>query len=94
MHAPGVLYLLDGSVRRTGKQVRIYIRLVGTDYGEQLWAERFDRRPESVFAPQDEVARQIVAALALILSADKDQQLRENANVSIYNSFLLGRRHY
>ncbi len=59
----GVRYLLEGSARRAGGRVRINAQLVDAATGEHLWAERFDRPLDDVFAVQDEVTQKIVAAL-------------------------------
>jgi TolB-like protein/class 3 adenylate cyclase len=59
----GVLYLLEGSVRRAGERVRITAQLIEASSGAHLWAERYDRRLDDVFTVQDEVARMIVSAL-------------------------------
>ncbi len=59
----GVRYLLEGSARRAGGRVRINAQLVDAVSGEHLWAERFDRGLEDIFAVQDEVTARIVEAL-------------------------------
>ncbi|NGN43153.1 adenylate cyclase [Mesorhizobium sp. CGMCC 1.15528] len=59
----GVRYLLEGSARRAGGRVRINAQLVHAVSGEHLWAERFDRGLEDIFAVQDEVTARIVEAL-------------------------------
>ncbi|MDH4984008.1 winged helix-turn-helix domain-containing tetratricopeptide repeat protein [Aminobacter anthyllidis] len=59
----GVRYLLEGSARRAGGRVRINAQLVDATSGEQLWAERFDRGLDDIFAVQDEVTGKIVEAL-------------------------------
>jgi adenylate cyclase len=61
----GVRYVLEGSIRRSGDRVRISAQLVDAVTGAHRWAERYDRKLEDVFAVQDEVARTIVAVLAL-----------------------------
>jgi len=61
----GVRYVLEGSIRRAGDRVRISAQLVDAVTGAHRWAERYDRKLEDVFAVQDEVARTIVAVLAL-----------------------------
>ncbi|MDP6952671.1 MAG: adenylate/guanylate cyclase domain-containing protein, partial [Alphaproteobacteria bacterium] len=61
--ALGVRYVLEGGVRRTGERVRITAQLIDADTGGHLWAERYDRELTDVFAVQDDVTRQIVAAL-------------------------------
>jgi len=59
----GVRYLLTGSARRAAGRVRINAQLVDAASGEPLWAERFDRSLEDIFAVQDEVTARIVEAL-------------------------------
>ncbi|PDQ17184.1 adenylate cyclase [Mesorhizobium sanjuanii] len=59
----GVRYLLEGSARRAAGRVRINAQLVDAASGEHLWAERFDRSLEDIFAVQDEVTAKIVEAL-------------------------------
>jgi adenylate cyclase len=60
----GVHYALVGSIRRAGNRVRITGQLIDATTGAHLWAERYDRELEDVFAVQDEVVRTIVAILA------------------------------
>lgn len=60
----GVRYLLEGNVRRAGGRVRINAQLIDAIQGDHLWAERFDRGLEDIFAVQDEVCSKIVEALA------------------------------
>jgi TolB-like protein len=59
----GVRYLLEGSARRAGGRVRINVQLIDAMGGGHMWAERFDRSLEDVFAVQDEVTAKIVEAL-------------------------------
>src|SRR5436190_3114024 len=59
----GVRYLLEGSARRAAGRVRINAQLVDAVNGEHLWAERYDRNVEDIFAVQDEVTGKIVEAL-------------------------------
>ncbi|QIG50972.1 adenylate/guanylate cyclase domain-containing protein [Nordella sp. HKS 07] len=59
----GVRYLVEGSVRRAAGRVRINAQLIDAAGGDHLWAERFDRSLEDIFAVQDEVASKIVEAL-------------------------------
>jgi len=60
----GVRYVLEGSVRRGGQRIRITAQLIDGPTGNHLWAERYDRALEDVFAVQDEVTEAIVAAIA------------------------------
>jgi TolB-like protein len=65
----GVRYLLEGSARRAGGRVRINVQLIDAVGGGHMWAERFDRNLEDVFAVQDEVTAKIVEALIGRLAA-------------------------
>jgi len=60
----GVRYVLEGSVRRGGERIRITGQLIDAETGHHLWAERYDRELEDIFAVQDEVTEAIVAAIA------------------------------
>ena len=62
-HDIGVRYLVEGSARRAAGRVRINAQLVDAVSGDHLWAERFDRGLDDVFAVQDEVTARIVEAL-------------------------------
>ncbi len=61
--ALGVRYVLEGGVRRSGERVRITAQLIDASTGGHLWAERYDRELTDIFAVQDDVTRQIIAAL-------------------------------
>ena len=63
-----VATVLEGSVRRVGNQLRVTGQLIDTATGDHLWAERYDRQVEDVFALQDEMTREIVSALQVSLS--------------------------
>jgi len=65
----GVRYVLEGSVRRAGEQVRLNVQLVDATNGEQLWAERYDRPFTEIFALQDDLVHKIATTLTLQLSA-------------------------
>jgi TolB-like protein/class 3 adenylate cyclase/predicted Zn-dependent protease len=64
----GVQYVLEGSVRKAGDRVRITAQLVDANTGNHLWAERYDRELEDLFALQDEITRQILTALEVKLT--------------------------
>jgi len=59
----GVRYVVEGSVRRSGDQVRISVQLTDVSTGSHIWAERYDRALADVFALQDEITESIVAAI-------------------------------
>ena len=64
----GVETLLDGSIRKAGKRVRISVQLVDVSNGYLLWSQRFDREIEDIFAIQDEIARSVLESLGLALT--------------------------
>jgi TolB-like protein len=63
----GVRYVLGGSVRRSGKRVRVNAQLIDAETDAQLWADRFDRDAGDLFALQDEITSRIAVALNLEL---------------------------
>ena len=91
----GVRYVLEGSVRKAGARVRITAQLVDAASGHHLWAERYDREIEDVFAVQDEVTRKIVATLAGKLDATERRRARGESerteNLEAYDLVLRGR---
>ena len=70
----GVRYVLDGSLRKGGNRVRIAAQLIDASAGKQMWAERYDRVLEDIFALQDEVTGAIVAAIAPELGKAEQQR--------------------
>jgi adenylate cyclase len=88
----GARYLLEGSVRRDGEQVRITAQLLESDTGTQIWAERYDRKPGEVFAIQDAVTRSIVRTLvAHITKAELDRALHKPPEaLAAYDNYLRG----
>ncbi len=60
----GVRYVLEGSVRRSGDQVRINAQLIDATTGGHIWANRYDGNLGDVFALQDQVTRNVVVALS------------------------------
>jgi adenylate cyclase len=64
----GVKYLVEGSVRRAGNKVRITTQLIDAASGRHIWAERFDRELQDIFAVEDDVVRRILAVLQVKLT--------------------------
>lgn len=86
--------ILRGSVRRTEDRVRVTAQLIDSESGDYLWSETYDRRLENVFAIQEEMARAIVHALQLKLTAqDCADAPRRAPNMACYNLCLQGRFH-
>jgi len=75
----GVRYLIEGSVRKAGSQVRVTAQLIDAARDVHLWAERYSGMLEDVFEIQEKVARAIVAALELRLNTEADRRLSARA---------------
>jgi len=88
----GVRYVLEGSVRKADGRVRINAQLIDASTGFHLWADRFDRDLENVFALQDEVVGKIVSVLKVTLSGQERQALthRQTKNTKAYDLYLRG----
>jgi adenylate cyclase len=88
-----VRYLLEGSVRKAEKRVRVTAQLVDGATGGHLWAERYDREFGDVFALQDDIARSVVAALKIkLLPAERNSIAdRSTSNAEAYEFYLKGR---
>jgi serine/threonine protein kinase/Flp pilus assembly protein TadD len=88
--------ILEGSVRKAGKRLRLTAQLVNAENNEQLWAERYDRELEDVFEIQDEIAQSIVSALRVVLSDDEKRAIEQvhTPNVEAYGFYLRGRQYF
>src|SRR5262249_6091742 len=88
----GVRYVLEGSVRKEGNQVRITAQLIDATTGYHVWAERYDRNLKDVFALQDDVTGKIVTMLAVKLTAPEKARLARapTGNVEAYDLVLRG----
>jgi adenylate cyclase len=72
----GVRYVLEGSIRKAGDDVRVSAQLIDAESGGHLWAEHYDRNVQNVFAVQDEVASTVAAILAAhVTKAEADRTL-------------------
>jgi TolB-like protein/class 3 adenylate cyclase len=76
----GIRYVLEGSVRRSGSRVRITAQLIDAEVDAHLWAERFDRDTDDLFALQDEVTSRIAVALNLELIATESRRTIERGD--------------
>jgi TolB-like protein/class 3 adenylate cyclase/rhodanese-related sulfurtransferase len=92
----GVHYVLEGSVRRSGDQVRVNAQLIDALSGFHLWAEKYDGAITDIFALQDNVVDQIVTALSVNLTSEESAQ-KGQAETTIpqaYDALLQGWDHY
>jgi len=94
-----VAYVLEGSVRRSGDQVRITAQLIKADDGYHLWSDTFDRTLDNIFVIQDEIASEISAALLPRIIAGKgtstaaadDSAYDYKPSPEVYERYLLAR---
>lgn len=89
----GVQYVVEGSVRRQKDRLRITAQLVDSETDAHVWAERYDVPVEDVVAVQDEVVRQVVAALEqrlVMAQLDRSKRLAGNS-LQAYEHWLRGR---
>jgi adenylate cyclase len=91
-----VTHVLEGSVRKAGQRVRISAQLIDGASGSHVWAERYDRDLNDIFALQDEISQAIVAALRLKLLPEEKRAIeqRGTTNLQAYNLYLMARQHY
>ncbi len=89
----GVRFALEGSIRKAGNRVRITAQLIDGLSGGHLWAERYDRDANDIFAVQDDVTRQIVDALKVTLSESEKSLIAagRTKNADSHDFFLRGR---
>ena len=80
----GVRHALEGSVQRSGKQVRVNAQLIDAETGAHLWAERFDRDTGDLFAFQDEITRRIAITLNVELLNSEAARPTENPDAFDY----------
>jgi len=86
--------VLEGSVRTAGQRLRVTAQLNQVEGGYQLWSRRYDRELADVFAIQDEIAADIVAALRLELAESATRIVRHTHNQEAYHLYLRGRYHW
>ncbi|MFZ1988649.1 MAG: TIR domain-containing protein [Alphaproteobacteria bacterium] len=89
----GVTHVLEGSVRKSGKRVRITAQLIDGATGNHLWAERYDRDLDDIFALQDEISEAIVAALRVNLLPEEKKAIEDRGtnNLEAYDKYLRAR---
>jgi adenylate cyclase len=90
-----VSHLLEGSVRKAGGRVRITAQLIDGATGGHVWAERYDRDLNDIFALQDEISQAIVAALKLQLLPEEKKAIekRGTSDPDAYKLYLMARRY-
>jgi adenylate cyclase len=91
-----VSHVLEGSVRKVGSRVRITAKLVDGSSNGHVWAERYDRSLNDIFAVQDEISESIVMALKLSLLPSERQAIQQRGtdDIEAYNLYLMARQLY
>ena len=85
----GVRYVLEGSVRKAGDQVRITSQLIDAETGSHLWADRFDGSLEDIFELQDQVANKVVSIISPAVElAEIERVSRKTSNLRAYDLYL------
>jgi TolB-like protein len=87
----GVGNILEGSVRREGRRVRVTAQLVSTTDGAHLWSERYDRELTDVLVLEDEIAEAISRRLRVELASEDHGRARPSVNVEAHTAYLEGR---
>jgi len=89
-------YVLEGTLRRAGNRLRLNAQLLETRTGHGVWAERYDRQLEDIFAIQDEIVQSIAKALRVMLTEQEKQAIAKapTANVKAYDYYLRGRQFF
>ena len=92
----GVRYILEGSVQRAGDRLRIMAQLIDATSGRHLWADRYDRDLQDLFALQDEITLKIVFALEVKLSVGVQSMLARNIwpNFEAWSYYARGFDHF
>jgi TolB-like protein/Tfp pilus assembly protein PilF len=92
----GVNTVLEGSVRKSGKRIRINVQLVSAADGYQLWSERYDREMRDIFDVQDEIAVAVTDALKIKLLGDEKTAVlkRHTQSPEAHEYYLRGLSHF
>ncbi len=92
----GVRYVVEGSLRRDAGRLRAIVKLVDARTAHTLWAERYDRSLQDIFAIQEEIAKNVAAALRVVLTEHEQHMLRKvpTADVRAYDFYLQGRHFF
>jgi len=85
----GVIYILEGSVRKAGDHVRVTAQLIKADDGFHLWSETYDRTLDDIFVVQDEIANAVVEALKITLMGSMPET--QQTDPEVYALYLQGK---
>jgi TolB-like protein/cytochrome c-type biogenesis protein CcmH/NrfG len=86
-----VAHVLEGSVRKSGMNLRITVQLVRADNGYHLWSQTYDRKLDDIFKIQDDIAAEVVSALKVSLANSSASKGTTPKNTEAYTLYLQGR---
>jgi len=88
-----VNYILDGSVRQQGEQVRVYAQLLDGSSENEIWSEMYDLKMENIFEVETELSRQIAEELKIQIAPEEERIIANvpTTNMDAYTQFLLGK---
>ena len=91
----GARYVLEGSVRKAGNRIRITVQLIDAETGTHVWAERYDRAIEDIFAVQDEITLILATEMQVNLTEGEQARMRysSTSNVEAWNYWVQGLAH-
>jgi serine/threonine protein kinase/TolB-like protein len=89
-----VANVLEGSVRKSGKQLRITVQLIRAESGDHLWSETYERKLNDIFKIQDDIAVEVVKALKVSLLVEAMPKVKGTQSQEAYNLYLQARSQY
>jgi TolB-like protein len=89
-----VEYILEGSVRKSNKKIRVTAQLIKSKDGSHVWSKTFDRHLDDIFEIQDEISNSVLNSLRITLSKNSSISKHKITNTEAYNYFLQGRYYY
>jgi len=92
----GVRYILEGGVRKSANRIRITVQLIDAESGAHIWAERYDRAIEDIFAVQDEITLVLATEMQVRLTEGEQARLRYSTtnNIEAWNHWVQGLSHF
>jgi serine/threonine protein kinase/Flp pilus assembly protein TadD len=86
-----VKHILEGSVRRSGKNLRITVQLINVESDAHLWSETYDGTMDNIFAVQETISHSVAEALKIVLLREETVTQKREPNPEAYNAYLLGK---
>jgi TolB-like protein/DNA-binding winged helix-turn-helix (wHTH) protein/Tfp pilus assembly protein PilF len=85
--------VLDGTVQRSGEQIRVTVQMLDVESGRILWGQSFDSKFSDIFSVQDAISEEVAGALQLKLSSEEQKEIRAHSteNIEAYQAYLRGR---